>query len=148
MSGVALLPLMIFPTAGAMIAGRAMLRLARYRFVPIVGMVVSSLSLAPMILAPADAPLVAIEIILTVIATGVGMMFPVSTVSTQNAVAPHELGTAMALVTFARNLGSVIPFLVGAAVGARVNWSETEKLGVALRQDLRRVAQPPAVPPA
>ena len=116
MSGVALLPLMIFPTAGAMIAGRAMLRIERYRYVPIAGMIVSALSLAPMILAPRDISFLAIELILTVIATGVGMMFPVSTVSTQNAVEPHELGTAMALVTFTRNLGSALGVAVFGAI--------------------------------
>ena len=41
-------------------------------------------------------------------AVGVGMMFPVSTVATQNAIEPHELGTAMSLVTFARKLGSAL----------------------------------------
>jgi hypothetical protein len=49
------------------------------------------------------------------------------------------------LQRFARNLGSIIPFFVGAAVGARVNWTETERLGLQLRADLRR-ASPWAVP--
>jgi hypothetical protein len=44
------------------------------------------------------------------------------------------------LMRFARNLGTVIPFLVGAAVGARVNHTETKRLGETLRADLRRVA--------
>jgi hypothetical protein len=44
------------------------------------------------------------------------------------------------LVRFSRNLGTIIPFLVGAAVGARVNWSETTRLGASMREDLRRVA--------
>jgi hypothetical protein len=43
------------------------------------------------------------------------------------------------LVRFSRNLGTVIPFLVGAAVGARVNWNETNRLGESMRVDLRRV---------
>jgi len=41
---------------------------------------------------------------------------------------------------FARNLGTVIPFLIGAAVGARVNHRETQLLAASLRADLRRVA--------
>lgn len=60
---------------------------------------------------------------------------------------------------FARNLGTIVPFLVGAVVGARVNHRETQLLGTALRGDLRRVAAereaasaaaaiPPAIPPA
>jgi hypothetical protein len=50
----------------------------------------------------------------------------------------NVLGKRM-LVRFSRNLGTVIPFLVGAAVGARVNWSETTRLGESMRVDLRRV---------
>jgi len=56
---------------------------------------------------------------------------------------------------FARNLGTIVPFLVGAVVGARVNHRETKLLGDSLRTDLRRVAGErsdasagPAIPPA
>lgn len=57
---------------------------------------------------------------------------------------------------FARNLGTIVPFLVGAVVGARVNHRETKILGDTLRTDLRRVAAEryaasagpaPAIPP-
>lgn len=41
---------------------------------------------------------------------------------------------------FARNLGTVVPFLVGAVVGAQINHRETKMLGLALRTDLQRVA--------
>lgn len=44
------------------------------------------------------------------------------------------------MLRFARNLGTVIPFLIGAVVGARVNHTETHRLGQTLRADLRRVA--------
>jgi len=40
---------------------------------------------------------------------------------------------------FARNLGTMVPFLIGAVVGARINGSETERLASALRDDLRRI---------
>lgn len=41
---------------------------------------------------------------------------------------------------FARNLGTIVPFLIGAVVGARINHRETQLLGAALRADLSRVA--------
>ncbi|MFN8156825.1 MAG: hypothetical protein U0R68_05385 [Candidatus Nanopelagicales bacterium] len=50
----------------------------------------------------------------------------------------QQLGKRM-IGRFARNLGTVIPFLVGAVVGATVNSNETKKLAVELRTDLRRV---------
>jgi hypothetical protein len=44
------------------------------------------------------------------------------------------------IARFARNLGTLIPFFVGAAIGASVNNGETKKLAESMRTDLRRVA--------
>ena len=41
---------------------------------------------------------------------------------------------------FARNLGTIVPFLVGAVVGAQINHRETKMLGHVLRTDLQRAA--------
>jgi len=51
----------------------------------------------------------------------------------------QQLGKRM-ISRFARNLGTIIPFLIGAVVGARVNSAETTKLAAEMRTDLRRVA--------
>jgi hypothetical protein len=51
----------------------------------------------------------------------------------------QQLGKRM-ITRFARNLGTLIPFLIGAVVGARVNSVETTKLAAEMRADLRRVA--------
>ena len=51
----------------------------------------------------------------------------------------QQIGKRM-IGRFARNLGTLVPFLLGALVGARVNRSETLRLAQALRTDLRRVA--------
>ena len=51
----------------------------------------------------------------------------------------QQLGKRM-IARFARNLGTIIPFLVGAVIGARVNSVETTKLSAEMRIDLRRVA--------
>ena len=51
----------------------------------------------------------------------------------------QQLGKRM-IARFARNLGTIIPFLVGAVIGARVNSVETTKLAHEMRTDLRRVA--------
>jgi hypothetical protein len=51
----------------------------------------------------------------------------------------QQLGKRM-IARFARNLGTIIPFLVGAVIGARVNSVETTKLSAEMRVDLRRVA--------
>ncbi|MFN8167299.1 MAG: hypothetical protein U0S36_00800 [Candidatus Nanopelagicales bacterium] len=49
------------------------------------------------------------------------------------------LGKRM-IARFARNLGTLVPFFVGAAIGASVNNGETKKLAESMRHDLRRVA--------
>jgi hypothetical protein len=51
----------------------------------------------------------------------------------------QQLGKRM-IARFARNLGTLVPFLVGAVIGARVNHRETQLLATSLRVDLRRVA--------
>ena len=43
------------------------------------------------------------------------------------------------IARFARNLGTLVPFFIGAAIGAQVNNSETKKLAASMRQDLLRV---------
>jgi len=115
-SGLALLPLMTCPTIGAIAAGRAMTRVRHYKRVPVAGLALAAVSLAPMFFFPASLPFFLVEILLSLVATGVGAVFPVTTVSVQNAVAPHELGTATSLVTFARNLGSALGVAVFGAI--------------------------------
>ncbi len=58
----------------------------------------------------------------------------------------QTLGKRM-IARFARNLGTVIPFFVGAGIGAVVNRGETDKMARELRVDLRRlVAEEGTVP--
>ena len=105
-SGLALLPLMVFSVLGAMTAGRVMIHVKRYKFVSLIGLGVAALGLVPMFIWPMDLSIFQIEIVLGVVSTGVGAVFPTTTVSIQNSVARHDLGTAMSLITFMRNLGA------------------------------------------
>ena len=59
----------------------------------------------------------------------------------------QQLGKRM-IGRFARNLGTLIPFLIGAFIGAQVNQTETRKLTVEMRADLRRVAAEKHGPPS
>ena len=52
----------------------------------------------------------------------------------------QTLGRRM-IARFARNLGTVIPFFVGAGIGAVVNRGETDKMARELRVDLRRLSE-------
>ncbi len=105
-SGLALLPLMMCTTIGALASGRAMAHLDRYKFVPLIGLMIGAISLLPIFWWPTSLSILTLETLLSIVAIGVGAIFPVTTVSVQNAVAVHELGTGTALITFLRNLGA------------------------------------------
>ena len=53
-------------------------------------------------------PVAASATLLAVMGLGCGSLFPVTTVSLQNAVHPHQLGTATAALNFFRQLGGAI----------------------------------------
>jgi MFS family permease len=55
-------------------------------------------------------------VLLTVGGCGIGVMYPVTTTIIQNAVQPHQLGTATGALNFARQLGGAILVAAFAAI--------------------------------
>src|SRR6266581_4519548 len=81
------------------------------------GTVVGSIAaLAAMAAAPTALPLAAICTLLGMVGIGMGTLFPVTTVSVQNAVLPHQLGTATGVMNFFRSLGGALMVSVFAAI--------------------------------
>jgi EmrB/QacA subfamily drug resistance transporter len=111
-SGTALIVFLIAATAGSFIAGRLMVRFARYKIVPAAGMLFGIVTLALLAWKPGGLSLVEVCLLLTVGGAGLGVMYPVTTTIVQNAVAPHQLGTATGALNFARQLGGA--FIVAA----------------------------------
>lgn len=107
-SGMALLPLMVGTVIGATLAARIMIRVRRYKFVPIVGLVISLAGSLWLVAQPIGLPLWLICALQGVISVGLGMVFSVSTVVVQNAVVPHQLGTAMATSNLLRQIGAAL----------------------------------------
>jgi MFS family permease len=101
-AGMALIPLAAVSTGGAAIAGRTMARSRHYKRVAIVGMLVAAIASAALMLAPM--PLWLLLTLLSVFALGLGTAFPVSTVSSQNAVARSQVGTITGATNFFRAL--------------------------------------------
>jgi hypothetical protein len=58
---------------------------------------------------PAGLPLPVVAAVMGVVGLGVGSLFPITTVSIQNAVRPHQLGTATGVMNFFRSLGGASP---------------------------------------
>lgn len=107
-SGLALIPLMVGSVMGATTAGRVMLHVKHYKWVSVVGLAMSAASATTLSFLPGDTPLWQLEILFCLASAGVGTIFPVTTVSVQNAVNPHQLGTATGTVNFSRSMGGAL----------------------------------------
>jgi len=116
-SGLALIPLMAGTVCGATISGRAMAKVKHYKHLPVGGLLVAMAATGLLAAFARNLPIAVVEILLAIISVGLGTLLPVSTVAIQNAVAPHELGTATGTANFFRSLGGA---LIVAAFGAIV----------------------------
>lgn len=114
-SGLALIPLMGGVVMGATASGRAMQRLAHYKRPALFGGGAAGLVLVVLALAAPALSLAGVGVLLTLVGMGIGTLLPVCTVSIQNAVEPHRMGTATGAMTFFRQLGGA---LVVAVLGA------------------------------
>ncbi|AMJ62613.1 MDR family MFS transporter [Bosea sp. PAMC 26642] len=115
-SGLGLLPLTCGTVLGATTSGRALTRVTHYKRLPMVGL---SLAVAGMVLLTVFAgrmPLLPFGLLLALISFGLGTMLPVATISIQNAVQNHQLGTATAVANFFRQIGGALIVAVFGAI--------------------------------
>jgi EmrB/QacA subfamily drug resistance transporter len=103
-SGLALTPLMAGTVVGATISGRSMSHMPHYKRLPLFALVFALAATGLMAFSD-HYPFWIIEVLLATISIGLGTVLPVTTVSIQNAVALHEMGTATASMNFFRQLG-------------------------------------------
>jgi EmrB/QacA subfamily drug resistance transporter len=111
-SSFALIGFVVGTTVGAVIAGWLLARVPRYRRVPVVGLVIAIAAIMPLAINPAGVSLAGVCALLAIAGTGLGPMYPVTTVVIQNVVAPHHTGTATGTLNFFRQLGGA--FIVAA----------------------------------
>ena len=107
-SGVALVPLMVGTVTGATISGRSMTYVRRYKRLPIVMMTISIVSCAVLAWETANLSRTMLEVLFLLISVGLGTILPLSTITIQNAVPFHQLGTATASMNFFRSLGGAL----------------------------------------
>ncbi len=116
-SGMALIPLMGATVTFSTVAGRLMTHMTHYKRVPLVGLTVGILALAPLSIWPASLPTALVLVLLAVVGSGIGTVFPISTVCMQNAVTPHQMGIATGAANFFRALfSSLVVAVLGAIV--------------------------------
>src|SRR5437899_3134063 len=97
-SGIALIPIAL-TTPGSLLSGQAMMYWKHYKRAPVVGLALALVALVFLIWRP-DLPLTYVVAILSVVGTAVGLVFPITTVSIQNAVPHYQVGVAMGALNF------------------------------------------------
>ena len=117
LSGLALIAFMGGTTVGSLVSTRIIVRVTHYMRVPLCGLIVAVVALAVLAINPAGRTLGEVVAFLFALGCGVGPMYPVSTIVMQNAVKPHQLGTATGTLNFFRSLGGA---MIVAAFGAIV----------------------------
>jgi MFS family permease len=96
------------------LSGQAMMYWKHYKRAPVIGLACALVALVFLIWRP-DMRLSYVIALLSVVGTAVGLVYPVTTVSIQNAVPHHQVGVAMGALNFFRSLASA--FIV-AVLGA------------------------------
>jgi EmrB/QacA subfamily drug resistance transporter len=129
-SSLALIGFVVGTTVGSVIAGWLLARMHRYRRVPVVGLMTAIAAIIPLAIDPAGISLAGVCALLTIAGTGLGPMYPVTTVVIQNVVAPHHTGTATGTLNFFRQLGGAFIVAVFGAIvlGALGNAGEATAL--------------------
>lgn len=111
-SGFLLLPM----TAGLMVtaigSGLLITRTGRYRMYPIAGMAVTTLALVALTQIDGDTSLVVFGIMLFVLGAGLGLVMQTIVLAVQNAVDPHDIGTATSSNNFFREIGAAVGIAV------------------------------------
>jgi len=116
-SGMALIPLMAATVAFSTITGRLMTHMMHYKRVPLIGLSIAIFSLGAMAIWPASMPTALVLVMLAVIGSGLGTVFPISTVCMQNSVTQHQMGVATGAANFFRALfSSLVVAVLGAIV--------------------------------
>lgn len=107
-SGLALIPLMGGAVLGSTLSGRCISRLVHYKRVPLLGLAAAIAGTALIATDPSGQRLLVVVVALAGVGTGIGTLYPVTTVSVQNAVPLHQLGTATGAMNFFRQLAGAI----------------------------------------
>jgi MFS family permease len=105
-SAWAIIALQSAATVTSIVGGRLLVRFTHYKWVPLVGLLLSMAALVPLAVAPTGlSPAVALGLI-ALVGLGLGPTFPFTVVVVQNAVALNQLGVATGTMNFFRALGA------------------------------------------
>jgi EmrB/QacA subfamily drug resistance transporter len=116
-SGLALLPFMAGTVVGSTISGRTMVLIVHYKYVPLCGLGLAFCAVLTLAFHPVGFPLWGLAILLGLTSAGLGTVLTIATVSVQNMVPYHQLGTATASMNLCRQLsGALLVAIFGTIV--------------------------------
>src|SRR5947208_2429641 len=139
-AGLALIPIVVMTTPGSMLSGRSMTYLRHYKVSAIGGAIIAITSVTALAIQPAM-PLYGVIIALTLIGFGAGTIYPVATVSIQNAVPAHQVGTATGAMNFFRALASTLAVaIMGTILLAALGATPERGTGMEVLVETARVA--------
>jgi EmrB/QacA subfamily drug resistance transporter len=138
-SGMALIPQMGAVVMFSTISGRLMVHVRHYKRAPLIGLTLSILALCVLAVWPVSLPIGWVLALLAVVGSGLGTVFPISTVCMQNAVTQHQMGIATGAANFFRALLSA---LVVAVLGAIVTGGLGGGTGMSLEMLVHEASTP------
>jgi EmrB/QacA subfamily drug resistance transporter len=104
-SGLLLVPMMVGLLVTSIASGQIVTRTGRYKIFPIAGSVLMVIGMWLLSQLGLHTSHLTMSIYVIVLGAGMGMTMQIMVLATQNAVAPTQIGTATAAVTFFRSLG-------------------------------------------
>jgi len=107
-AGLALIPLLLGVSAGAIGAGQLASRLGRYKPIMLVALAVLLVAAVLLTTLDVDTPYGRVVWIMVVAGLGIGPGFPLYTVAIQNAVEGHLVGQATSAAQFFRQIGGAV----------------------------------------
>ena len=153
-SGLRMIPLMGGLLITAVLSGRAISRIGRYRPFPIVGTAVLAVGMFLLSLLGVDTPPWVASAYMVVVGVGLGLVMQVLVLAVQNDARPQEIGVATASATFFRGMGGAFGVaLFGTIFATRLAdqlavlpTAVTARLGAGVQLSPAKVDQlPPAV---
>lgn len=107
-AGLQLLPLTLGIMSGSVFSGQLISKIGKYKFFPIFGSILLTLSLAWMTFLTADTAFAIIAGMSLMFGFGLGNLMQPTILAVQNAVSPRDIGVATSSVTLFRQLGATL----------------------------------------
>ncbi|MER6671985.1 MFS transporter [Streptomyces sp. NPDC000983] len=142
MSGVMTIPMIAGLFVSSTVSGAVITKTGKWKAWLVTGGVLVTAGLGLLGTMRYDTAYWHIAVFMAVMGLGIGMMMQNLVLSTQNQVAPHELGAASSVVTFFRSLGGAMGVSVlGSVMTTRISHYATDTIGTLSPKEQAAAAQ-------